>query len=53
MKQYIVDAFTDTIFHGNQASKHGGTLHCRIEGDKVFLAGKAALFSTCELHIEI
>jgi len=34
-----------------QASKRGGTLYCRQEGDKVFLAGKAALFSACELYI--
>lgn len=34
-----------------QASKRGGTLYCRVAGDKVFLAGKAALFSVCDLHI--
>lgn len=34
-----------------QASKRGGTLYCRISGNKVFLAGKAALFSECELYI--
>lgn len=34
-----------------QASKRGGTLYCRMSGNKVFLAGKAALFSECELHI--
>lgn len=34
-----------------QASKRGGTLYCRMAGDKVFLAGKAALFSECEIHI--
>ena len=28
-----------------QASKRGGTLYCRMEGDKVYLAGKAVLFS--------
>ena len=31
-----------------QASKRGGTLYCKMAGDKVFLAGKAALFSECE-----
>jgi len=35
-----------------QASKRGGMLYCRMAGDRVFLAGKAALFSECELHIE-
>lgn len=34
-----------------QASKRGGTLYCRMGGDKVFLAGKAALFSICDLMI--
>lgn len=34
-----------------QASQRGGTLYCRIEEDKVFLAGKAVLFAECELHI--
>lgn len=33
-----------------QASKRGGTLYCRMDGDRVFLAGKAALFSECEIH---
>lgn len=34
-----------------QASKRGGTLYCRMEGNKVFIAGKAALFSECQLYI--
>ncbi len=32
-----------------QASKRGGTLYCRMAGDKVFLAGKAVLFSKGEI----
>ena len=28
-----------------QASKRGGTLYCRMAGDRIFLAGKAVLFS--------
>ena len=35
-----------------QASKRGGTLYCRIDGNKVFLAGNAALFSICELNLK-
>lgn len=27
-----------------QASSRGGTLYCRLQGDRVFMAGKAALF---------
>ena len=34
-----------------QASSRGGTLYCRISGDKVFLSGKAALYSECDLNI--
>ncbi len=34
-----------------QASKRGGTLYCKMHGDKVFLSGRAALFSECELHV--
>lgn len=34
-----------------QASERGGTLYCRMSGDRVILAGKAALFSECELYI--
>lgn len=34
-----------------QASKRGGTLHCRVEGDKVYLAGQAVLFSECNLNL--
>lgn len=34
-----------------QASQRGGTLYCRMAGDRVFMAGKAALYSECELYI--
>lgn len=34
-----------------QASKRSGMLYCRMAGNKVFLAGKAALFSECELYV--
>ena len=34
-----------------QASKRGGTLYCRREGSKIFMAGKAALYSIDELFI--
>lgn len=35
-----------------QASERGGTLYCRCEGDRVFLAGRAALFSRAEIYID-
>ena len=34
-----------------QASHRGGTLYCRMVGKKVYMAGKAALYSECELYI--
>lgn len=35
-----------------QASKRGGTLYCRREGNKIYMAGKAALYSVDELFVE-
>ncbi|MGI6211934.1 MAG: PhzF family phenazine biosynthesis protein [Anaerovoracaceae bacterium] len=34
-----------------QASDRGGTLYCRKQGDKVFMAGHAALYSVCDLML--
>lgn len=34
-----------------QASKRGGTLYCRLDGERVKLAGKAALYSIAELRV--
>ncbi len=34
-----------------QASPRGGTLYCRMEGNRVKLAGKAALYSVAELYV--
>lgn len=33
-----------------QASKRGGTLYCRKDGDRVKMSGKAALFSIAEIY---
>lgn len=35
-----------------QASPRGGTLFCRLEGERVFLAGHAALYAKAELCVE-
>lgn len=35
-----------------QASPRGGTLWCTLEGDRVKLAGKAALYSQAEIFVE-
>lgn len=34
-----------------QASERSGVLYCKIQGDKVIMAGMAALFSESELHV--
>ena len=34
-----------------QASNRGGTLYCRINGERVIIAGKAALFSKAEIYL--
>ncbi|MDL2217791.1 PhzF family phenazine biosynthesis protein [Christensenellaceae bacterium OttesenSCG-928-M15] len=35
-----------------QASKRGGTLYCKMDGSRVKLAGKAALFAIAEIFID-
>ena len=78
LKQYVVDAFTDTVFKGNPAaicvldrwlpdhvmqsitkennlsetaSPRSGVLYCRMEGERVILAGKAALYAKAEITV--
>jgi PhzF family phenazine biosynthesis protein len=36
-----------------QASKRGGTLYCRMDGERVIMAGHATLYSVGELQIEV
>ena len=36
----------------SQASRRGGTLYCQVNGDRVFLAGKACLYAVSELFLE-
>lgn len=35
-----------------QASRRGGTLHCALTGDRVTLAGEAALYAVSELQLD-
>lgn len=35
-----------------QASARGGTLYCRMEGDRMAMSGKAALFAEAEIFVE-
>ena len=37
--------------HAWQASERGGELLCKVRGDRVSVAGKAALYSVCELQV--
>ena len=41
-----------TKLTARQASARGGTLLCRLEGDRVFLAGQAALYAKSELYVD-
>lgn len=48
---YWLDKLSVERVEAYQASRRGGTLYCRREGDRIVMAGKAALFSEAELHI--
>ena len=49
---YWADALGKDELVAYQASKRGGTLYCRLEGSKIFMAGKAALYSIDELFVD-
>lgn len=34
-----------------QASNRGGTLYCRMDGGKIYMAGHAVLFSVADLYV--
>jgi PhzF family phenazine biosynthesis protein len=52
---HIIPYWADTLGKDElvayQASKRGGTLYCRRDGNKVFISGKAVLYSIDELYI--
>ena len=48
---YWAEKMGKTEFVARQASPRGGTLYCRLEGDRVFMAGKACLYSINELML--
>ena len=54
---HIIPYWADTLGKDElvayQASKRGGTLYCRREGSKIFMAGKAALYSIDELCVDL
>lgn len=41
-----------SAFVAHQASPRGGTLYCRLDGDRVLLSGHARLYSISELFME-
>ena len=49
---YWADRLGKTELTARQASPRGGTLYCRLEGDRVILAGRAALYAAADLMIE-
>ena len=49
---YWADKLGKTELVARQASPRGGTLYCRLEGDRVILAGRAALYTRSELMLE-
>ena len=49
---YWADALGKDEMVAYQASKRGGTLYCRRDGSKIFMAGKAALYSVDELFVD-
>lgn len=49
---YWADRLGKTELTAYQASKRGGVLYTRLDGERITLAGKAALFSEAEIHID-
>ena len=49
---YWAKKWNRTEFVARQASPRGGTLYCRLDGDRVILAGKAVLYSVSDLVLE-
>lgn len=53
---HVVPLWAEKLHKDNlcayQASKRSGILYCRMAGERVFIAGKAALFSINELFIK-
>ena len=48
---YWAQKLGKTRFVARQASPRGGTLYCRMEGDRVILAGRAVLYARSDLGI--
>ena len=49
---YWADVLEKNELVAYQASRRGGTLYCRMDGDKIFMAGKAVLYAIDELFVD-
>lgn len=50
---YWAKVLDKTTLTARQASRRGGTLYCHMEEDRIFLSGKAMLYSIAELNLEV
>ncbi|MBQ2895652.1 MAG: PhzF family phenazine biosynthesis protein [Oscillospiraceae bacterium] len=50
---YWADVLGQTELTAYQASSRGGVLYCRMDGDRIRLAGRAALYAISELFVEM
>ena len=49
---YWAEKLEKRALTARQASPRGGTLYCRLDGDRVILAGRAVLYAVAELMVE-
>lgn len=53
---HVIPMWTEKLkrqdFRALQASERSGILYCRFSGDRVFIAGEAALYSVAELYVQ-
>lgn len=50
---YWAQRLGKTQLVARQASPRGGTLYCRMDGERVHIAGSAVLYSVAELNVEV
>ena len=48
---YWADKMGKTDFTAYQASRRGGVLYCRLNGERILISGKAALYSEAEIYV--
>lgn len=50
---YWAEVLGQTELTAYQASPRGGVLYCRVDGDRIRMAGRAALYAVSELFVEM